>query len=113
MQIAGVKMLHVPFRNSPDAIASVLGRQVDVLFDTVPPLIGHVQSGQLKALAVTGKDRFTPIPDVPTVIESGVVPGYDVTTWYGVFGPRGTPSAVTAKLSYTLNEILSEEAVRQ
>ena len=85
MQTAGVKMVHVPFRNSPEAIAAVLGRQVDVLFDTVSALIGQVQSGELKALAVTGKNRFPAVADVPTVIESGVVPGYDVTTWYGVF----------------------------
>ena len=113
MQTAGVKMLHVPFRNSPEAIASVLGRQVDVLFDTVSALIGQVQSGELKALAVTGKDRFPAVPDVPTAIESRVVPGYDVTTWYGVFAPRGTPPAVIAKLNKVLNEILAEDAVRQ
>jgi tripartite-type tricarboxylate transporter receptor subunit TctC len=82
MQIAGVKMVHVPFRNSPEAISSVLGRQVDVLFDTVSALIGQVQSGELKALAVTGRERFPAVPDVPTVIESGVVPGYDVTTFH-------------------------------
>ena len=81
MQTAGVKIVHVPFRNSPEAISSVLGRQVDVLFDTISALIGQVQSGELKALAVTGKGRFPAVPDVPTVIESGVVPGYDVTTW--------------------------------
>jgi tripartite-type tricarboxylate transporter receptor subunit TctC len=113
MQAAGVKMLHVPFRNSPEAIASVLGRQIDVLFDTVSALIGQVQSGELKALAVTGKDRFPAVPNVPTVIESGVVPSYDVTTWYGVFAPRGTPSAVITKLNKTLNEILTEDPVRQ
>jgi tripartite-type tricarboxylate transporter receptor subunit TctC len=113
MQIAGVKMVHVPFRNSPEAISAVLGKQVDVLFDTVSALIGQVQSGELKALAVTGKDRFPVMPNVPTAIESGVLPGYDVTTWYGVFAPRGTLPAVIAKLNKTVNEILAEAAVRQ
>jgi len=113
MQIAGVKMVHVPFRNSPEAISAVLGKQVDVLFDTVSALIGQVQSGELKALAVTGKDRFPVMPNVPTAIESGLLPGYDVTTWYGVFAPRGTPPAVIAKLNKTVNEILAEAAVRQ
>ncbi len=89
-QIAGVNLLHVPFKTSPEAINAVLGKHADVLFDTVSALIGHVQSGQLKALAVTGKDRFPAVPNVPTAIESGVLPGYDVTTWYGVFAPRGT-----------------------
>jgi tripartite-type tricarboxylate transporter receptor subunit TctC len=113
MQTAGIKMVHVPFRNSPEAISAVLGKQVDVLFDTVSALIGQVQSGELKALAVTGKDRFPVVPNVPTAIESGVVPGYDVTTWYGVFAPRGTPPSVIAKLNTTLNEILSDAAARQ
>jgi tripartite-type tricarboxylate transporter receptor subunit TctC len=112
MQSAGIKMLHVPFRSSPEAIAAVAGRQVDVLFDTVSALIGQVQSGQLKALAVTGKDRFPAVPAVPTAIESGMVPGYDVTTWYGVFGPRGLPLAVVARLNGTLADILKDEAVR-
>jgi tripartite-type tricarboxylate transporter receptor subunit TctC len=112
MQTAGVKMLHVPFRSSPEAIAAVAGRQVDVLFDTVSALIGQVQSGQLKALAVTGKDRFPAVPEIPTALESGVLPGYDVTTWYGLFGPRGLPPAVVAKLNRTLADILADEAVR-
>jgi tripartite-type tricarboxylate transporter receptor subunit TctC len=112
MQSAGIKMLHVPFRSSPEAIAAVAGRQVDVLFDTVSALIGQVQSGQLKALAVTGKDRFPAVPDVPTALSSGLVPGYDVTTWYGVFAPRGTPPAAITKLNRMLNQILTEDAVR-
>jgi tripartite-type tricarboxylate transporter receptor subunit TctC len=113
MQSAGIKMLHVPFRSSPEAIAAVAGRQVDVLFDTVSALIGQVQSGQLKALAVTGKDRFPAVPDVPTALSSGLVPGYDVTTWYGVFGPRGLPPAVVAKLNGALADILKDKAVRE
>ena len=83
-QTAGIDILHVPFRTSPEAISAVLGKQVDVLFDTISAVLGQVQSGQLKALAVTGKDRFPAVPDVPAAIESGVLPGYDVTTWYGV-----------------------------
>jgi tripartite-type tricarboxylate transporter receptor subunit TctC len=111
-QTADIKVLQVPFRTSPEAIAAVLGRQVDVLFDTVSAVLGQVQSGQLKALAVTGKDRFPAVPDVPPAIESGVLPGYDVTTWYGFFAPRGTPAAVIAKLNRTLNDIIKEDAVR-
>ena len=68
-QIAGVNLLHVPFRSSPEAINAVLGKHADVLFDTVSALIGQVQSGSLKALAVTGKDRFPAVPKVPAAIE--------------------------------------------
>ena len=112
-QIAGVDMLHVPFRTSPEAITALLGKQVDVLFDTVLAVLGQVQSGQLKALAVTGKDRFPIVPDVPAATASGVLPGYDVTTWYGFFVPRGTPKEIIAKLNKALNDSLKEEAVRE
>ena len=112
-QIAKVDLLHVPYKTSPEAINAVLGKHADILFDTVSALIGQVKSGQLKALAVTGKDRFPAVPDVPPAADSGVLPGYDVTTWYGVFAPRGTPAAVVAKLNKTLNESLAEEAVKK
>ena len=111
-QMAGVNLLHVPYRSSPEAINAIVGRHADVLFDTVSAVIGFVQSGQLKALAVTGKDRFPAVPQVPTAIESGVLPGYDVTTWYGLFAPRGTPAPVIARLSATLSDSLADETVR-
>ena len=111
-QIAGIDILHVPFRTSPEAISAVLGAQVDVLFDTISAVLGQVQSGALKALAVTGKDRFPAVPDVPAAIESGLLPGFDVTTWYGLFVPHGTPPAVIAKLNKTLNAIIAQEDVK-
>jgi tripartite-type tricarboxylate transporter receptor subunit TctC len=83
------------------------------VFETVSAALGQVQAGRLKALAVTGKDRFPAVPDVPAAIESGLLPGYDVTTWYGVFGPRGMPPAVTARLNHVLNAIIAEPAVRE
>ena len=71
------------------------------------------EAGQLKALAVTGKDRFPAVPDVPAAIESGMLPGYDITTWYGVFAPRGVPGEIIAKLNTTINESLKEDAVQR
>ena len=112
-QIAGVNLLHVPFRSSPEAINAVLGKHADVLFDTVSALLGQVQSGALKALAVTGKDRFPAVPNIPAAAESGVLPGYDVTTWYGVFGPPGVPATVVAKLNKTLNDVIADDKVRE
>ena len=106
-------MLHVPFRTSPEAINAVVGKQADVLFDTISAVLGQVQSGQLKALAVTGKDRFPAVPDVPAAIESGVLPGYDVTTWYGVFAPRDIPPAIVARLNKVINESLASEEVKK
>jgi tripartite-type tricarboxylate transporter receptor subunit TctC len=113
MQVAGVRMLHVPYRTSPEAISAVFGKQVDVMFDTVTAVLGQIQAGRLKALAVTGKERFPAVPDVPAAIESGVMPGYDVTTWYGLFAPRGTPAAVVVRLNQALAEIITEASVRE
>jgi tripartite-type tricarboxylate transporter receptor subunit TctC len=112
-QTAGIDFVHVPFRSSPEAISAVLSKQVDVIFDTVTAVIGQVQSGQLKALAVTGKDRFPAVSNVPTVIESGGPPGYDVTTWYGFFAPHGTPPEIVAKLNKTLNDVIADDAARE
>lgn len=112
-QIAGVELLHVPYKTTPEAINAVLGKHADVLFDTVSAVIGQVQSGQLKALAVTGKERFPAVPNVPAAVESGVMPGYDVTTWYGVFAPAGTPPSIVAKLNQVINESLKDEDVKK
>ena len=112
-QSAKIDLLHVPFRTTPESLNAVLGGHADIMFDTVSAVIGQVQSGQLKALAVTGKERFPAVPNVPAAIESGLLPGYDVTTWYGLFAPRGTPPAIVAKLNKTLNESLADEAVKK
>jgi tripartite-type tricarboxylate transporter receptor subunit TctC len=112
-QIAGIDLLHVPFKTTPEAINAVLGKQADVLFDTVSALIGHIEGGQLKALAVTGKDRFPAVPSVPPAADSGVLPGYDVTTWYGVFAPRQTPAVVIAKLNRVINDVMGQDEVKK
>ena len=111
-QMAGIDMVSVQFRTTPEAVTAVLGKQVDVLFDTVLAVIGQVQSGQLKAIAVTSKDRFPIVPNVPAIAESGAMAGYDVSTWYGFFGPRGIPPEIVARLNKALNEALKDEAVR-
>src|SRR5262249_25056873 len=111
-QTAKVNLLHVPFKTSPEAINATLGRHADVLFDTVSALIGHVQSGQRKPLAVTGRELFRAVQDVPAAIESGVPPGYDVPTWYGVFAPQGPPARVIARLNKVLNESFADGAAR-
>jgi tripartite-type tricarboxylate transporter receptor subunit TctC len=112
-QVAGVNMLHVPYRTSPEAFTGLLGKQVDVLIETVSALLGPIQGGQVRALAVTGKDRFPALPDLPTAMESGAMPNYDVTTWYALFAPHGTPKPVIAKLNSTLGDILKEPAIRE
>ena len=83
-----------------------------MLIETVSAVLGQIQGGTLKALAVTGKDRFPAVPDVPAAIEFGVLPGYDVTTWYGVFGPPGMPAPIVAKLNKTLIDAIADDKVR-
>lgn len=112
-QVSGINATQVQFRSSPEALAALLSGNVDVLFDTVTALLGQVESGQVRALGVTGKDRFPAVPNVPAAIESGVVPNYDVTTWYGLFGPKGMPKPAVAKLNKALNEMLEEATVRE
>lgn len=112
-QIAGVQMLHVPFRNSPGATAAVLGKQVDLQFDTVSAVLGPVQSGDLRALALTGRERFAVLPNVPTGIESGQLPDYEVTTWYGIVAPAGTPAPIVNKLNAALNDIVKDKTVQE
>lgn len=112
-QTAGIQMLHVPYRTSPEVLTALLSNQVEVVIDTITALLGQVESGQVRALAVTGKDRFPTTPNIPPATESGVVPGYDVNTWYGLYGPKGMPPAVVAKLNKTLNEMLAEAPIRE
>src|SRR5262245_31968143 len=112
-QNAGVDMLHVPYKTSPEVLSALLSKNVDVVIDTITVLLGQVESGQVRALAVTGKDRFATTPNIPPVAESGVVPNYDVNTWYGLYGPKGMPPAVVAKLNATLNEMLAEQVIRE
>jgi tripartite-type tricarboxylate transporter receptor subunit TctC len=111
-QVAKVDILDVSFRSSPEAINAVLGKHADFLIETISAVIGQIQSGGMKALAVTGKDRFPAVPDVPSAAESGVLPGYDVTTWYGVFGPPGMPALIAAKLNKTLIDAIADPKVR-
>lgn len=113
MQIAGINMLHVPFRNSPSAISAVLGKHVDMTFDTVSAVLGQIQSGELHPLAVTGRERYSAIPQVPTAIESGLLPEYEVTTWYGLVTPAGSPQAVITKLNGALNDIVAAPNVKE
>ena len=112
-QMAGIDMVSVQFRTTPEAVTAVLGKQVDVLFDTVLAVLGQVQSGQLKAIAVTSKDRFPIVPDVPAIAESAAMTGYHVSTWYGFFGPRGIPPEIVARLNKALNEALMDAGVRE
>ena len=104
-QQTGTDMVHVPYKGSGAAIQDVLGGQVQVFITTPPSVMGHVQSGKLKAYAVTSKARHPSLPNVPTVAEAGL-PGFELEAWVGVFAPAGTPPAVVAKISDAMKKVL-------
>nr|WP_255592631.1 tripartite tricarboxylate transporter substrate binding protein [Bordetella sp. BOR01] len=109
---AGIDMLHVPYRGSAPAMADLIGGQVQLSFDNMPSAWQHVQSGKLRALAVTTKERSASAPNVPTMAESGF-PDFDVSAWFGLVAPAGTPSDVIAKLNTAVNQVLAMPAVRE
>ena len=95
--LAGVKMVHVPYKGSGQSMQDLLGGQHLVAFDTMPASAPHVKSGKLRALAVSSVMRVPSFPDVPTAEEAGLA-GYQVTTWYGIFAPAATPPAIVRRL---------------
>jgi tripartite-type tricarboxylate transporter receptor subunit TctC len=110
--MAGIqKMLHVPYRGSSAAHPDLLGGRTAMIFDTVTAILPHVQSGGVRALAVTTTKRSVALPDLPTIAEAGL-PGYDANTWGGILAPAGTAKDVVAKLNAEINKALAAEEVR-
>ena len=105
-QITGVEMPHVPYRGSGPAINDLIGGQVDVMFDNLPSCIEQAKAGNLRAIAVTSATRSAAIPSVPTLAESGLA-GFDATSWFALFAPKGTPPEVTARLNAEVAKILA------
>ncbi len=108
-QMADIKLKHVPYKGAGPAINDLLGGHIDFMVTTVPSVIGLIQDGTLKALAVTGKDRFAALPDVPTVAESGL-PEYSASAWYGLLGPKGLPEDVRTKVADATAKTLADPA---
>ena len=108
--LAGIDMLHVPYKGSAPAVTDVIGGQVSVMFDNIPSSMPHVQSGTLKAIAVSSAERSKSLPDVPTVQEAGIG-DFDLTTWFGLLAPAGTPPEVVNTLNKHLVEVLNEPDV--
>ncbi len=94
---AGIGMQHVPYKGSSPALVDLIGGQVQLMFDSLPSAMPFIQSGKLRALAVTTAKRVPALPDVPTIAESGY-PGYDISTWYGLWAPKDTPQPIVDKL---------------
>jgi tripartite-type tricarboxylate transporter receptor subunit TctC len=108
--MAGIDVVHVPYRNSGEARSGVIGGQVQMMIDAVTTMAPNVSAGQVHALATTGKTRSSVLPDVPTVIEAGV-PGYEATIWLGLMAPAGTPKPIIDKLNAAVNAVIKRPDV--
>jgi tripartite-type tricarboxylate transporter receptor subunit TctC len=108
--MAGVDMVHVPYRGTPLAMTDLLGGRVQVIFDNMPGSIGYIRAGKLRPLAVTTMKRSELLPDLPPLSE--FVPGYEASAWYGVGAPRNTPAAIVERLNREVNAALADPAMQ-
>lgn len=109
-KMAGVEMLHVPYKGGAPAVVDTVAGQTQLLFSAGTQTLAHVKADKLRLLAVTEAKRSALLPDVPTVSET--VPGYELSVWYGAFGPKGMPADLTARLNREINTIMSMPAVK-
>ena len=110
--MAGVDIVHVPYKGGAPAIADLIAGNVELMFESTNSIAPHVKAGRVRALAVTGVKRATSLPEVPTMIEAGV-PGYEVTAWTGVIAPAGLPRPVLDKLNAAVNAAIVEPKAKQ
>ncbi|HEY0295461.1 MAG TPA: tripartite tricarboxylate transporter substrate binding protein [Bordetella sp.] len=109
--MSGLKMTHVPFKGGPESLSEVISGRVNLVFDNMPTAAVMVKSGQLRGVAVTGLNRSPMVPDLPTIDSQGL-PGYNVTVWYGLVAPAGTPPAIIALLSGEVAKILARPEIK-
>ena len=111
-ETAGIKLVHVPYKGTPNAIAATTSNETQLLVEVAAPVIGQIRGGALNALAVTSGTRFPGLPDVPTAAEAGLA-GYDVTTWYALVFPAKTPAAIVERTRAALRTALARGDVRK
>ncbi|WP_459618418.1 Bug family tripartite tricarboxylate transporter substrate binding protein [Bordetella sp. 2513F-2] len=109
---AGVELLHVPYKGTPQALTDLVGGQVDFMFTDLASGLPFVQSGQLRALAVSTAERSSIVPDLPSMREAGVA-DFDLNSWNGYFGPAGLPPEIVARLNAAINQIVADPEVRK
>jgi tripartite-type tricarboxylate transporter receptor subunit TctC len=109
---AGIDLVHVPYKGNGPAITDLLADRVQLLFTSTGPVEGHLKTGQLKAIAVTGRTRNPALPDVPTIAENAI-PGYEFRLWYGVVAPAGTPKAIVDRLNADLRKTMASPEVAE
>ena len=110
--MAGIKLIHVPYKSAGPAINDLVGGQIPLMFGPSPVLVPMVQAGRLRGLAYTGLKRSSQLPNLPTADELGVK-GYEATGWYGIYGPRNLPRAIVEQLNRTVNKIIDMPETRE
>ncbi len=110
--MAGIDMVHVPFRGGAASATEILAGRIDMMIDNLPNAIGHIQGGQMRALAVTGSRRDPALPEVPTFAEAGV-PDFEMYLWFGFIGPAGLPAPILARLTGAIRRIVTETDVAE
>jgi len=108
--LAGIDMIHVPYRGGAPALADLIGGQVQVMFSPLPESLGAIRSGQVRALGVASTKRAEALPDVPTVAET--VPGFEASTWQGIGAPKGTPPEIIERLNREINAALADPKIK-
>lgn len=109
---AGIKLQHIPYKGSAQAITDLMGGTVDVFMASVPTAMAHLKSGKMRALAVSSAKRSASLPDVPPINDAGYT-GFDANTWFGLLAPAGTPASVIARLNTEVNRVLQMPDVRE
>jgi len=110
--VAGLQISHIPYKGSAPALVDLLGGRLTMMFDTIAQQTGNISSGKLRALAVTGPKRSPLLPEIPTAQEAGLK-DFDVTIWFGVLAPAGTPSSVIDRLSREVAVVMSSEDMKK
>jgi tripartite-type tricarboxylate transporter receptor subunit TctC len=110
--MAGIDIVHVPYKGTGPASADLLGGQVQMAFFGIPPLLPHIKSGKLRALAVTGMRRSPELPEVPTMHEAAL-PGYEVSPWYGLLAPAGTSRAIITRLNAEVSRVVRSADMKE
>jgi tripartite-type tricarboxylate transporter receptor subunit TctC len=110
-QLAGLDLKHIPYRGTPAAITGLRANEVQMVFELIQTVQGQIESGTLRAIAVTSPKRFPSVPNIPTFAESGL-PSYDVTSWYGLAFPAGTPNDIVTRTNKAMRDLLASDSVR-
>jgi len=110
-QMAGVDIVHVPYKGAPQAVTDVLAGHMNMMFNSIAPIVAHIRAGRVQVLGISSSKRSSQLPDVPTISEAGV-PGYEAENWFGLFAPARTPQRIVARLNEAVVKIVRSSEIQ-